>query len=169
MDMVKIGRFLAILRREKSLTQEQLGEQLGVTNKTISRWETGVYLPPVEMLLEMSKFYDVSLNELLAGERLTTATYCAKAEENLQAALRESAFSVQEKAVFFRKKWRREHRFEFVLGFLFCLGFGVAAWRWNGGLEVLAMLAPVTLSLWYRNREAAYLEAHLYSISPPAP
>ena len=50
MDMVKIGQFLSELRRGQGLTQEQLGEELGVTNKTVSRWETGTYLPPVEML-----------------------------------------------------------------------------------------------------------------------
>ena len=48
MDMVKIGKFLAELRKGHNLTQEELGEKLGVTNKTISRWETGTYMPPVE-------------------------------------------------------------------------------------------------------------------------
>ena len=47
MDMQKIGSFLAELRIEKNLTQDELGAQIGVTNKTISRWETGNYLPPV--------------------------------------------------------------------------------------------------------------------------
>ena len=46
MDMISIGKFIAALRKEKGLTQEQLGEKLGVTNKTVSRWETGTYLPP---------------------------------------------------------------------------------------------------------------------------
>ena len=71
MDMQKIGNFLAELRKEKNLTQEELGEQLGVTNKTVSRWENGNYLPPVEMLQMLSKLYDVSINELLSGERLS--------------------------------------------------------------------------------------------------
>ena len=47
MDMQKIGSFLAALRKERNLTQDELGAQIGVTNKTISRWETGNYLPPV--------------------------------------------------------------------------------------------------------------------------
>ena len=50
MDMVQMGSFLAELRKEKNLTQAELGDKLGVTNKTISRWETGNYMPPVEML-----------------------------------------------------------------------------------------------------------------------
>ena len=60
--MQKIGSFLAELRKEKNLTQDELGEQIGVTNKTISRWENGNYLPPVEMLLILSKLYDVGIN-----------------------------------------------------------------------------------------------------------
>ena len=50
MDMVKMGSFLAELRKEKKITQAELGEKLGVTNNTVSRWETGIYMPPVEIL-----------------------------------------------------------------------------------------------------------------------
>lgn len=46
MDMTQIGKFIAVLRKERGLTQWQLGDKIGVTNKTVSRWETGVYLPP---------------------------------------------------------------------------------------------------------------------------
>lgn len=81
MDMQKIGKFLAELRKEKNLTQDELGEQIGVTNKTVSRWENGNYLPPVEILQILSKFYEVSINELLSGERLNDAHYKESAEE----------------------------------------------------------------------------------------
>ena len=67
MDMQKVGKFLAELRKERNLTQDELGEQIGVTNKTVSRWENGNYLPPVEMLQILSKLFDVSINELLSG------------------------------------------------------------------------------------------------------
>ena len=79
MDMKLIGRFLSELRKSHGMTQEQLGERLGVTGKTISRWETGNYLPPVDMLLELSRMYDLSINELLTGKKLT-------AEEDHEAA-----------------------------------------------------------------------------------
>lgn len=68
MDMAKMGTFLADLRKEQKLTQAELGEKLGVTNKTISRWETGSYMPPVEMLEELSRMYDLTINELLSGK-----------------------------------------------------------------------------------------------------
>ena len=57
MDVQKIGNFLAELRKDKNLTQEELGERIGVTNKTVSRWENGNYLPPVEILQILSKLY----------------------------------------------------------------------------------------------------------------
>ena len=87
MDVVRIGKFLSELRKEKKLTQEQLGEKIGVTNKTISRWENGNYLPPVEMLQILSEFYGVSINEILSGERLSEVDFREKAEENLKTAL----------------------------------------------------------------------------------
>ncbi|MDE6211457.1 MAG: helix-turn-helix domain-containing protein [Clostridia bacterium] len=87
MDMQKIGNFLAELRKSKNLTQDELGEQIGVTNKTVSRWENGNYLPPVEMLQMLSKLYDVSINELLSGARLNDERYKEKAEEYIAVDL----------------------------------------------------------------------------------
>ena len=71
MDLIKIGKFIAELRKENGLTQEQLGDKIGVTNKTISRWETGTYLPPADAMLAMGEVFNVSVNEILSGSRLT--------------------------------------------------------------------------------------------------
>ena len=87
MDTQKIGRFLKALRTEAGMTQEQLGQQLGVTNKTVSRWETGAYLPPVECLRLLSDLYGITINEILSGERLNSECYKDAAEENIAAAL----------------------------------------------------------------------------------
>ncbi len=87
MDVQKTGRFLKALRQEKGLTQEQLGEKIDVSNKTISRWETGSYMPPVECLALLSELYGVSINEIVSGQRLSGATFPAAAEENLSNAL----------------------------------------------------------------------------------
>ena len=81
MDMQKVGTFLSELRKERNLTQDELGEQIGVTNKTVSRWENGNYLPPAEMLQILSELYDVSINELLSGGRLDEKHYKENAEE----------------------------------------------------------------------------------------
>ena len=90
MDMQKVGTFLSELRKERNLTQDELGEQIGVTNKTVSRWENGNYLPPVEMLQILSKLFDVSINEILNGERINDSDYKNISEENIKSALNES-------------------------------------------------------------------------------
>ena len=90
MDMQKIGSFLAELRKEKNLTQDELGAQIGVTNKTISRWETGNYLPPVEMLQTLGDTFGVSINEILNGERISDGNYKDISEQNLKSALTKS-------------------------------------------------------------------------------
>lgn len=69
MDLVKVGVFLKRLRNEKNLTQEQLAEKFNTSRRTVSRWETGYNLPDIDILLEMSEFYGVALNEILKGER----------------------------------------------------------------------------------------------------
>lgn len=97
MDMQKIGNFLAELRKRKNLTQDELGEQIGVTNKTVSRWENGNYLPPVEILQMLSKFYEVSINELLSGERLNAEHYKENAEEYIVVDLIEKSNEAKKK------------------------------------------------------------------------
>ena len=69
MDLVKTGKFLQELRKENGLTQEQLAEQLGVSRRTVSRWETGSNMPDMDILIELSDFYAVDLREILSGER----------------------------------------------------------------------------------------------------
>ncbi len=68
MDTVKTGNLIANLRRGRGLTQSELGELLGVTNKTVSRWETGSYMPPAESMCELAKTLGVTVDELLLGE-----------------------------------------------------------------------------------------------------
>lgn len=69
MDQKKIGAFLKELRREKNLTQQQLAEILCVTNRSISRWENGVNMPDFDLVIEIADYYDVSIEEILDGER----------------------------------------------------------------------------------------------------
>ena len=69
MDQIKIGGFLKDLRKEKGITQEQLAEKLGVSGRTISRWETGNNMPDISLLVEIAEFFDVSIPEIIKGER----------------------------------------------------------------------------------------------------
>lgn len=72
MDTAKLGSFLKALRKEHNLTQEQLAEKLGVTNRTVSRWETGTHLPDLDILIALSELYQIDIRELLNGERAST-------------------------------------------------------------------------------------------------
>ena len=69
MDQLKIGTFISKLRKEKQLTQTQLGEILGVSQKTVSRWETGKNMPDISLLKPLSLELGVSISELLEGEK----------------------------------------------------------------------------------------------------
>lgn len=69
MEQKKIGAFMKELRREKGMTQENLAEVFGVSARTVSRWETGFNMPDLDILMQMSDYYDVDIRELLDGER----------------------------------------------------------------------------------------------------
>lgn len=164
MDQIKTGKFIATLRKEKELTQEQLGEKLGVTNKTISRWENGNYMPDIEMLSLLSKEFDVSINELISGERLLLDDFKKAADNNLVMALNNSAFTLKEKIAFFKKKWLREHIATIVL----CIVVWIGIMLWvalNNSYALLGAIGSILALLFYvvlYNRMMAYVENNAY-------
>ena len=83
MDQIKIGKFILNCRKEKCLTQEQLAEKLGVTSKSISRWENGNTMPDYSLLKDLCNELDINVNELLSGEKIKVNDYMNKSEENL--------------------------------------------------------------------------------------
>ena len=83
MDLDKIGKFIALNRKNKGLTQEQLAEKLGVTNKTVSRWETGKYMPDLSLLKPLSEELGITLNELLSGEKIEEEKIVENTERNI--------------------------------------------------------------------------------------
>lgn len=83
MEQNKTGKFIAEMRKEKSMTQRQLAELLRVSDKTISKWETGKGMPEVSLMLPLCEVLGINVNELLAGEKLTKENYHVKAEENI--------------------------------------------------------------------------------------
>lgn len=163
MDMQKIGSFLSQLRREQGLTQEQLGERLGVTNKTVSRWETGTYLPPVEMLQLLSEMYGITINEILSGDRLGEKEYREKAEENIKTALSKSTFTLKEKIGYFRKKWLREHVFGLVVETVIWLAlWGTCVWLDKLLLVTLGNVGILWRIAYHRNQMMTYVEDHAF-------
>ena len=86
MDQTRIGTFIAVLRKEKGLTQKELAEQIGISDKTVSKWETGNGMPDIAYLSPLCEVLDINVNELLSGEKLPSEEYLGKAEECRQMA-----------------------------------------------------------------------------------
>ena len=83
MNQEKIGKFIAKLRKEKHLTQEQLAEELGTTSKSISRWENGKTMPDLSLLQPLCNKLDITINDLLNGEKVSKDKYQETLEENI--------------------------------------------------------------------------------------
>lgn len=83
MDQINIGKFIAACRKEKELTQEQLAEKLNITDRAVSKWETGKSMPDSSIMLALCEILEISVNELLSGEKITPENYTVKADENL--------------------------------------------------------------------------------------
>ena len=83
MNQKKIGKFIAECRKEKKLTQEALGEKLGISDRAVSKWERGLNLPDASLMLELSNILNISVNELLNGEIINDDDYMERAEEKL--------------------------------------------------------------------------------------
>ncbi len=140
-----------------------MAKNWGVTNKTVSRWENGNYLPPVEMLQELSILYAVSINEILCGERLKQDEYQAKAEETITGILSGSPFSFKERSDFWKHKWQKDHLVTNVALAVLLLVMLVAGILLSKPL--VAGLAPILALVVYmvrRNNMMIYVENNLY-------
>lgn len=90
MNQEKISLFIQQLRKEQAKTQRELAAELGISDKTISKWETGKGMPDMDTLLPLCNALGISVNELLSGERLSPTDYSEKAEENMMDLLEEN-------------------------------------------------------------------------------
>ena len=91
MDQVKIGKFIAQMRKEQNLTQRGLADKLSISDKTVSKWERGRGLPEVSLMLPLCGALGITVNDLLTGQRVAEADYQTRAEENMMNLLRENA------------------------------------------------------------------------------
>ena len=90
MEQEKIGEFIAAQRKEKGMTQKQLGDALKISDKTVSKWECGKGLPDISIIMPLCELLNISVNELLSGEHLTEDSYPEKAEENMMQLIQET-------------------------------------------------------------------------------
>ena len=83
MDQVKIGKFIAQRRKEAGLTQMQLAEKLNITDRAVSKWETGKAMPDTSLMLDLCEILKISVNDLLSGEVVSVENFNKKTEQNL--------------------------------------------------------------------------------------
>lgn len=83
MDQNKIGKFILELRKEKNMSQKELAQKIGVTDRAISKWENGRGMPDLSLMKPLCKELDITINDLLSGERIDKKDYQSKLEENI--------------------------------------------------------------------------------------
>ncbi len=111
MNSKEIGAFLKQLRKEKGITQEQLAEILGVSGRTVSRWETGTNLPDLSILVQISEYYNVEIGEILNGERKSG---------NMDNELKETLLKVADYNELERRRAAKAGNLSFSIMFLVC-------------------------------------------------
>ena len=129
MDQIKIGKFIASCRREQGMTQAALAEKLGISDRAVSKWETGKSMPDSGIMLELCEILKINVNELLSGERIMEQSYDVRAEKNLIEMKRQ-----------LEEKNRQLLRIEIAVGIP-----AVAA-----ALAIVALAAYVEMPAWLR-------------------
>ena len=95
MDLIKIGRYIADKRKALGLTQKQVADKLGMSDKSVSKWERGICLPDVSIYITLCDILGISINEVLAGEDIREENYIQKSEDNLIRIARESKYKLK--------------------------------------------------------------------------
>lgn len=131
MNQEKIGKFLSELRKERGMTQQQLADAIGVSNKTISKWECGKGMPEMSSITPLCQTLQINVNELVSGERLPEDGYSRKAEENMMNLIQETEIS---------KKQNRNSRSIIIVTMLTVLLVGGLVVVSSGGVGMGLML-----------------------------
>ena len=165
MDQEKIGKFISKLRKEKNMTQQELADKLGVTDRAISHWENGRRLPDYSLLKDLCDVLSISINELFSGEKISNEDYKKKADENLMNALENSSFSLQEKIVYYKNKWKKEHISTIVIAVIFWVVLLAALKLQNVDFSLISTIGSLLSVLIYivlYNRMMIYVENNAY-------
>ena len=96
MDQLKIGRFIAERRREQGLTQAELAEKLHITDRAVSKWETGRGVPDSSIMLALCELLDINVNDLLSGEKIEISSYNRELENKLLEMIKEKGLLEKE-------------------------------------------------------------------------
>lgn len=144
MDQIKIGKFIAECRKKKSLTQMQLAERLNITDRAVSKWETGKSMPDSSIMLELCDVLGISVNDLLCGEVVSMDNYNKELENNLIEMVKEK-----------EKSDRRLLRMESLAGVMasipfvagIVIGLTVPMEEWKQVVIVLSSMIPLLVAI----------------------
>ena len=153
MNQEKIGKFIATCRKDKKLTQEQLAEKLGITDKSVSRWENGKCLPDVSLYKDLCNILGITLNEFFSGEKIKEENFKEQADNNLFSVLENSSFTLKEKIKYFSEKWDKEHFFELTIVMIIIVGFIIYGFIKDNGIQYIFMIVGFTYGIWENNRK----------------
>ena len=154
MNQEKIGKFLKELRKQKGLTQEQIAEKFNVSNRTISRWENGNNMPDLDILIEISDYYEVDLREILNGERKS---------ENMDKELKETLLKVADYNELEKQQAVRAGNISFRIMFLVCALAVIIQMVVTGNMslvvgETVIMVAGGLVYIYYMVKNGAWDE-----------
>lgn len=162
MNPDKLGLFIANLRKEKNMTQKELAEKLGVTDRAVSNWENGRRLPDVSLYKELCDILGITLNEFFAGEKIKEEDFKNVAEENLFSALENSVFTLKDKVEYFKRKWQHDHFFDLTITMLIIVFFIIYGFIKNNGLQIIFIILGFASGIIENNRMMAYVERNAY-------
>ncbi len=162
MDEEKIGLFIAKLRKESKMTQKELAEKIGVTDRAISNWENGRRIPDVSLYQKICETFGITLNELFSGERVEDKNFKEVADKNLFSALENSVFTLKDKIDYFKRKWQRDHFFELTLTMIIIVFFIIYGFIKDNDFQYLFMIIGLISSIIENNRMMAYIECNAY-------
>lgn len=137
----KMGCMLRNLRKEKGLTQEQLAEHFGVSNRTISRWENGINMPDISVLVEIAEFYEVGILELIEGERTQE-----KIETDNNNQLKKIAEYSDEQNHMMISKINKRDIVALIFGIIACIGITLFT-EYRNVITLLSILVALAVTL----------------------
>lgn len=162
MDQIKIGKLIAECRKEKKMTQVELAEKLRVTDKSVSKWETGKCLPDVSLYKDLCDLLGITLNDFFVGEKIEEEKFKEQADKNLFDALENSSFTLKEKIKYYSNRWDKEHFFELTIEMIVIVGFIIYGFIKDNGIQFIFMILGFTCGIWETNRKKAYIEKNVY-------
>jgi len=162
MNQVEIGKLIAECRKSKKMTQVELAKQLGVTDKSVSKWENGICLPDVSLFKPICDILGITLNEFFAGKKLSDDTFKEVADNNLLSVLESNAFTLKDKIDYFKKKWEKEHFLELILITIIIVFFIIYGFIKDNGLQYLFMIIGFISGIIENNKKMAYIEKNAY-------